>query len=384
MMKLKLTRSLRKKLKQGHPWVYKDAFEARGSSGGKACFASLLDSKGEVCRGIFDPTNSLGFRSLSLKSLSKEEVAKALKRAWSIRSVFDGQKTNAYRLVAGEGDGLAGFICDVYGDVAVFQFDGLALEKFWLELPIAEMVLSTVPSLKTVVLKSRDNKNELKTLAGEPLSSPIVQFRENSLVFETDLEKAQKTGFFLDQRDNREYVRLVSKGKTVWNIFSYTGGFSIYAGAGGASEVHSVDISKGAIDQSIINWDLNKFGAALHKGHAVDAFEFLNKEKLGADLLIVDPPSMTSSKDSKAMAFKKYTNLFTDAARNVKRGGDLILSSCSSQVSFEDFRSIAGDALSAASKKGSVLRVSGQGLDHPYPHACEELRYLKFMHIRLD
>ncbi len=385
MTKLKLTRNLRKRLKQGHPWVYKDAFQVlRADSRGKASFASLNDGKGEVCRGVFDPTSQLGFRSLNLKSLSKEELQKEISRAWDIRSSFDPEKTNAYRLIAGEGDGLSGFVCDVYDSTAVFQFDGESLEEFWLNLPLAEIILSLNEDFKTVVLKSRGNKKELKVLAGSDLKSSTLRFKENGVLFETDLEKAQKTGFFLDQRDNREYVGRVSRGKNLWNVFSYTGGFSVYAGLGGADKVYSVDISQGAIDQSKVNWKINSLVESKHEGLCVDAFEFLKTERLKADLLIVDPPSMTSSKDSKNMALKKYTDLFSNAAKNVKKGGDLILSSCSSQVSFDDFKMISGDALSMAGRKGRVLRVSGQGMDHPYPHACEELRYLKFMHINLD
>lgn len=385
MTKLKLTRNLRKRLKQGHPWVYQDAFQViKGDSAGKASFASIVDSKGEVCKGVFDPKSRLGFRSLNLKSLSREEIQSEVRRAYKIRKAFDPLKTNAYRLIAGEGDGFAGFICDVYDSVVVFQFDGASMEDFWLSLPLAEIILGLDEKFKTVVLKSRENKRELKILAGDDLESPILRFNENTVLFETDLAKAQKTGFFLDQRDNREYIRQISFGKTVWNIFSYTGGFSVYAGMGGAEKVYSVDISKGAIEQSVINWKINALDESKHEGMCVDAFEFLKNERLKADMLIVDPPSMTSSKDSKAIAFKKYTDLFSHAARNVKKGGDLILSSCSSQVSFEDFKEIVSEALSVAGKRGRVLRISGQGMDHPYPHACEELRYLKFMHINLD
>lgn len=388
MVKLKLTRALRKKLKQGHPWVYKDAFQVvKGDSAGKASFSSIVDAKGEVCKGIYDPTSKLGFRALGFKSLSKEELNSELNRTYKIRKAFDPLKTNAYRLIAGEGDCFSGFICDVYGDVAVFQFDGEGMKQFWLNLPMAELVLNLDGGeiFKTVVLKSRGNKKNLKILAGEVLESPILKFRENGILFETDLAKAQKTGFFLDQRDNRDYVRQISRGKEVWNIFSYTGGFSVYAGVGGAHKVYSVDISKGAIEQSVINWKINGLEQAKHEGLCCDAFDFLKAEqKLKADILIVDPPSMASSKDSKEAAFKKYINLFSNASRNVKKGGDLILSSCSSQMSFEDFKEIAAEALSSAHKKGRVLRVSGQGLDHPYPHACEEFRYLKFMHINLD
>ncbi len=386
MIKLKLTRALRKKLKQGHPWVYKDAFKLiGGDSPREPSFASMTDTKGEICKGIYDPTSRLGFRILGFTFMSTKEIKKELIKAYDIRKALKTLKTNAYRLIAGEGDGFAGFICDIYDSIVIFQFDGEGIQKFWLNLPIANLILNLDKKFKTVVLKSRENKNELKLLAGNALKKTTIRFKENNIFFETDLVKAQKTGFFLDQRDNREYVRNLSKGKIVWNIFSYTGGFSIYSGMGGALKVYSIDISKGAIKQAMINWEINGLPKDKHEGMCCDAFEFLKiKHKIKADLIIVDPPSMTSSKDSKELAVKKYVNLFSNAARHVKSGGDLVLSSCSSQISFQDFKKIILNALSLSNKKGKVLRISGQGLDHPYPHACEELCYLKFIHIVLD
>jgi len=380
---LKLSRNLRKKLKQGHPWVYKEAL-ADCPKVSKACFATLKDAKGEICKGVYDPTSALAFRSLDLKSDSKSDVKKVLKNALRLRRPLKKMGTTAYRWVAGEGDGLSGLIVDVYDGVAVVQCDGEGMESFWCGLNIGEVLHEADPTLKSIVLKLRSRKNKLQLVSGAPLESPVIRFTENNVLFETDLEKAQKTGFFLDQRDNRKYIESISEGKKVWNVFSYTGGFSVYAGLGGAKKVYSVDVSQGAIDQAEVNWKINSLDANLHEGVCVDAFEYLNGERLKADMMIVDPPSMTSSQTSKAKALEKYKNLFASAAKHVVPGGDLILSSCSSQISFEDFGAVASEALSQASKKGRVLRVSGQGIDHPYPHACEEMRYLKFMHLVLD
>jgi len=382
-LKLKLSRNLRKKLKQGHPWVYKEALQETPRIS-RAAFASLYDSKGEVCRGIYDPTSPLAFRSLDLKTTSESEIKKSLKNALRLRAPLKKMGTTAFRWIAGEGDGLSGLIVDVYDGIAVVQCDGEGMESFWCGLEIGRLLHEANPSLKSVVLKLRSQKNKLKLVSGEKLESSIIRFTENSVIFETDLEKAQKTGFFLDQRDNRKYVESISEGKKVWNVFSYTGGFSIYAGLGGAKKVFSVDISQGAIDQAVVNWKINGLDPEKHVGLAVDAFEYLDGQRLKADIMIVDPPSMTSSQTSKGKALEKYKNLFSAAAKHVVVGGDLVLSSCSSQISFEDFNTLASEALSQANRKGRVLRVSGQGVDHPYPHACEEMRYLKFMHLVLD
>lgn len=374
---------MRKKLKQGHPWVYKEAL-ANPPQISNPEFAILGDSKGEVCRGVYDPTSALAFRSLDLKSTSESDIKKSLKNALRLRAPLKKMGTTAFRWVAGEGDGLAGLIVDVYDGVAVVQCDGDGMETFWCGLDIGKTLHLANPDLKSVVLKLRSKKNKVKLVSGEELESPVIRFTENGVTFETDLEKAQKTGFFLDQRDSRKYIESISEGKKVWNIFSYTGGFSVYAGLGGAQKVYSVDVSEGAIEQANINWALNGLAPEKHEGVCVDAFEYLESDRLKADIMIVDPPSMTSSQTSKGKALEKYKNLFAAAAKHVVPGGDLILSSCSSQITFEDFGSLASKALSQAKKKGRVLRVSGQGIDHPYPHACEEMRYLKFMHLVLD
>ena len=199
-----------------------------------------------------------------------------------------------------------------------------------------------------------------------------------------NLEKGQKTGFFLDQRDNRFYVRGISKNKSVLNLFSYTGGFSISAGLGGAARVASVDISKGAIETANENWTMNDLDSSKHAGLAVDVFDYLAKDTEIWDHIIVDPPSMSHSEERREIAIQKYTDLFAVAAKKVKPLGELSLSSCSSHVSFDDFFKIISEAMSQARRRGQILRVAGQGPDHPFPHACPELRYLKFVHLALD
>ena len=387
MVKLNLTRSLRKSLKQGHPWVYKEAFEIKKNNKREISdFAQLYDSKGLVANGIYDSTSVLGFRALSLNPFNKEQLSAAIKLNFDLRkSLLDLEMTTAYRLINGEGDGLSGLVCDVYSSVAVLQYDGEGMEHFWSQVKVAEALIESVPTLKTVVYKERQHDKDLQLLAGEPLKSTVVAFKENGVLFETDLNKSQKTGFFLDQRDNREHLKKFSKDKNVLNIFSYTGGFSVYAGLGGAKKVISLDVSKGACDQAHKNWLLNGLDPLKHESLCCDAYEYLDTagEKI-FDTVIVDPPSMASSQQQKNLATEKYISAFYKASLLVKSGGDLFLSSCSSQISFDDFYLIVQKALSQAKLKGKVLRLSGQGGDHPFPHACLELRYLKFIHIRLE
>jgi len=212
----------------------------------------------------------------------------------------------------------------------------------------------------------------------------VVTVSENGVLFKVDIVHGQKTGFFLDQRDNRQYVKNTSRGKTVLNLFSYTGGFSIYAGVGGAAKVASLDIAEGAIRLSEENWALNGLDPKKHISLCVDVFKYLTGESEMWDHIIVDPPSMSHSEDQKQRAIAKYIELFATAAKKVKKQGQLSLSSCSSHVSFEDFFEITNEALSQARRKGQILRVSGQGPDHPFPHISHEQRYLKYIHLALD
>lgn len=383
MLEIKLKRNLRKKLKQGEPWLYKDALDLSRIKVREASFVKIYDSKGEVCRGVYDPRAALAFRVLDLREWSQEAFSKAVERAFLLRKGLYGEGTDAFRLIAGEGDGLGGLVCDLYDDVAVVQCDGPSMEDFWLSLDIGKALITQIPKVKKVFLKSRKKEKELRLLQGPELESTNVTFKENHVLFESDLAKAQKTGFFLDQRENRQHIKKFTQNKEVWNVFSYTGGFSVYAGLGGAAKVFSVDVAKGALDQAQKNWELNGLEKNDHQGLAVDAFDYLKQKKFFTDMMIVDPPSMTSSLKNKERAVEKYKELFAQAAQKVKGGGDLILSSCSRQVSFDDFKSVVEASLSSAKKKGFVLRFSGQGFDHPYPHACEDLRYLKFIHLKL-
>lgn len=385
-LKVKLDRNLRRTILRGHPWVYKEALD-RPPHSERATLARVLDQKGEdLAWAIYDPHSPLALRILSTDKAPPQEsfIEKKLAKAWLLRKAVRSEQTTAYRFINGEGDGLPGLVCDVYGDVAVLQFDGKGPREFWDASFVAQWILKNTP-LKSVVDKLRrsDSDRGIELLAGEPVTDELV-LKENGVLFKMDLIKGQKTGFFLDQRDNRQYVRQISEGLSVLNMFSYTGGFSVYAGLGKASKVASLDIAKGATDLAMENWLLNGLPEDRHQSICMDAFDYLQGQKEFWDCIIVDPPSMSHDEKGKAIAVKKYTDLFAAAARRVNKEGYLILSSCSSHISFNDFFEIANEALSAARRKGQTLRISGQGLDHPFPQATYELRYLKFVHLVLD
>ncbi len=396
-MDIYLKRSLRKSIKRGHPWVYKEALEIPKSLKKLSDFVLLKDNKGFVAMGIYDSKGAIAFRSLDFNPLKLSELKPHLLSVITKRNRLNTSLTSGFRLINGEGDGFSGLVCDVYKHVCVVQFDGPGMKDFWLKTKVFELIAAHFENIKTVVYKPRCDE-DLVHLHGEALDSKIISFKENGLQFESDILNGQKTGFFFDQRDNREYLKnflkenitepLKSiKKRTVLNAFSYTGGFSVYAGASeSVSEVVSLDFSKGAVADAQKNWELNAFDLRIHKTLQIDAFEYFKNKKDAKrfDVVLVDPPSMSSSLETKQKAIHKYIELFSDAAAHVVKGGDLFLSSCSSQISFEDFNKIVIEALSLANKKAKVHRFSGQGFDHPYPHFCPELRYLKFIHLSLD
>jgi 23S rRNA (cytosine1962-C5)-methyltransferase len=275
-------------------------------------------------------------------------------------------------------------ICDVYGAVSVLQFDGRGPGEFWDKNWVADWLKRHTGCLAVVEKNRRHTERGLEVLAGE-LANPEVTILENGARFKVNLEKGQKTGFFLDQRDNRRYTGEVSRGCSVLNLFSYSGGFSVFAGLGGARHVASLDVSKGAIEMAEANWELNGLPKETHRGLCVDVFEYLREA--GGELwdhIVVDPPSMSHDESGKETAKAKYIELFAAAAKRVQNEGQLSLSSCSSHISFEDFFEIITESLSLARRRGRIMRVSGQAPDHPFPHAGRELRYLKFVHLVLD
>ena len=179
-------------------------------------------------------------------------------------------------------------------------------------------------------------------------------------------------------------MRRLSKGRSVLNLFSYSGGFSIYAGIGGATRVKSVDIAQGALDLAQRNWQLNDLDPKAHEVQCANVFEYIPQETENFDIVICDPPSLAKSERHKDKAIHSYIETFSQSAKRVKPNGHLILSSCSSHISFEDFNQIIASALSKSRKRAQILRISGQGPDHPFPHASKELQYLKFVDLRIQ
>lgn len=386
IVKLKLKRDISKKVKQGSPWIFEDTLSdlPKATPGS---IAKLYDKKGKfLAFGLYDYQSSLSFRVITLedKVPHSELVTNRIKRSLSIRNILNPKLTNAYRLINGEGDLLPGLVVDVFNKFAVLQLDGDGPYGFYDRRLIANFIKDSL-SLEGVYFKARHNSNQISEVLAGQIESFKIEFKENNVKFFCDIEKGQKTGFFLDQRDNRNLIGQLSKGLSVCNMFSYTGGFSVYAGLGGATSVTSVDISTPATKNAIENWKLNQL-AAPH--HAIDknCFDYAcEADQKGErfDLVIVDPPSFAPSQKSVDKAIGAYEKVFTLGLQLCKNEAYFAASSCSSHIDQQLFLKICESAISKARKRAQIIYIGSQGIDHPYPLALQELRYLKFILFKL-
>ena len=371
---VRLSPKLEPALKSGHPWLYRNHLPAHKLQMGDWVRAEA----GAVSRiGLFDAEGAIGLRFFDAQGVpDRTWTEDRVKTALKLRSLITSD-TDAYRLLYGEGDHLPGLVADRYGRFVVLKTYAESVEAL---LPEVTRALSKQLKLKGVV---RRTSGGLDALWGEP-PPPELTVSEHGLKFIANLYEGQKTGLFLDQRENRQTVRELAGGRRVLNLFSYNGGFSVYALAGGAASVRSVDIAEAANRDAERNAQLNGF-AERHEAVTADVFELL---KLYAnrgehfDLVILDPPSLAHNKASRRAAERAYRRLNKLAFRVVEPGGLLVSSSCTSQISPELFRRILMDAAFEASASAQIIHEAGHALDHPVPLAFPEGRYLKFMVMR--
>lgn len=394
LTEISLIRDVSKHLKRGHRWIFADCFDRNDRTKGGLAF---LKSKNEVMGvGLVQPDTQLRFRMLALSDEAyfrpgngqhtlTQWSEQQWKKAVSLRKNFRSDLTNSFRLINGEGDGMPGLIIDIYDDTAVIKHDHAVVESFWNHEGIAEKLLQDFPFLTTVYHKRR-NDEEIKGVDIYGKLREEVLFLENGSVFASNIRDAAKTGFFLDQRDNRKLIGQFSKDKSVLNLFSYTGGFSVFAAKGGAREVTSVDIAKAATLAAVRNFEVNELKTK-HEAIAQDAFVFIEdriKEKTKYDLVITDPPSFAPNQKAVESAVEAYTRVFAQSLKLVNNNGLFAASSCSSHIGTDKFLEICREAFSKTRKRGTLVYYGGQPFDHPYPIAMEELRYLKFALFRLD
>jgi 23S rRNA (cytosine1962-C5)-methyltransferase len=379
---LTLPDALESRLSAGHPWIYRDHVPA-GFRAEPGQFVHVRSGRFEA-HALWDPDSPIALRVFSRRRRPDADwVRQRVEEAWQLRQRLLPPDTDAFRLLFGEGDGLPGVVVDIYAGFAVVVSYSSALKQVveWLVSALGER-----PELRGVserTTRRKDRSSELRHLSGERPPA-VVMVREHGLSYEVDLEAGQKTGLFLDHRDNRRYLRDLASGRRVLNLFSYTGAFSLSCAAGGAEQVTSVDIAAPAIAAAGRNFEHNRFDAARHRGVAADVFEFLERARAEGklwDLVIADPPSFASSRAELYSALRAYKKLHSAALSVLTPGGLYAAASCTSQVSADAFRQTIAEA-AARSHRLTVVHEAAHAADHPYGIGHLEGRYLKFVLCR--
>lgn len=289
-------------------------------------------------------------------------------------------QNNTYRLIHGEGDQLPGLVVDVYDNTAVMQAHSVGMHM--MRNVLAELIVKKIPEIENVYYKSETTlpynapiEKEDGYLIGKQTDN--LKAVENGLQFEIDWLKGQKTGFFVDQRENRNLLEKIARGRTVLNMFCYTGGFSVYALRGGARIVHSVDSSVRAIESADQNVKINFPNAANHQSFAEDAFRFLNSCTEKYDLIILDPPAFAKHRDAVRNALKGYRRLNMKALEIIEPGSILFTFSCSQVITKDQFRLAVFSAAAEAKRNVRILSQLTQPADHPINIYHPEGEYLK-------
>lgn len=383
-----LKKKLRRSVLQGHPWLYDKAISLpEGLHAG--ALLEVHDDKGFLATGFVDPLSPIRFRSLERdrKRRVDGEWISSMVQSSAQRRLNDPRlaDTNAIRWIHGEGDGLPGIVVDGYNGVHMVVLDGDGACAFYHGhlKAVASGLRAAGVEVKSLHARKRARKREWLC----ELPPENVQVVEHGATFEVDLRRGQKTGLFLDQRDNRHLVGQHSAGARVLNLFSYTGGFSLAAALGGASRVTTVDISKGAIENARLNATLSGIDASMHDWIAEDVFAVLETfEKQGRefDVVICDPPSFVSNEKTLVKGLSAYRRLNTLAMKRVVVGGKYFSASCSSHVADHHLMQVVCAAASGQHRRATVFDVRGAASDHPLNPAFPEGRYLSFLACQMD
>ena len=374
-----------------HPWVFSGAIHHIDGRPEEGDVVRVVSADGRFLAVGHIQIGSIAVRVLSFKDITidrtfwKERLSAAYEARKSIFPQWakgDGLLTNAFRLVHGEGDGLPGLVIDVYDRTAVMQAHSVGMHVSRQEIAdaLAEVLDGIVDNIyykseTTLAYKANEDGGNGFLKGGLTTASDIAT--ENGLKFHVDWLGGQKTGFFVDQRENRALLERYSHGRKVLNMFCYTGGFSFYAMRGGAELVHSVDSSSRAIDITRANVELNFPGDARHEAYAEDAFKYLDRMGDQYDLIILDPPAFAKHKDALRNALMGYRKLNAKAFEKIRPGGILFTFSCSQVVTKDNFRTAVFTAAAMSGRRVRILHQLTQPADHPVSIYHPEGEYLK-------
>lgn len=394
-----------------HPWVFSGAIQkivldkdypfAEPQEGE---LVKIADFNGKILGVGHYQIGSIAVRVLAFgtDSLPADFFEQRLRAAYQVREQLNliREDNNTYRLVHGEGDFLPGLVVDVYADTAVVQAHSVGMHRH--RQQIAETIIKVVPEVKNVYYKSDDTLPFKAPVEGEKTGYLVKETKnekqetgdvwatENGLDFRIDWLRGQKTGFFIDQRENRSLLERYAKGKEVLNMFCYTGGFSVYALRGGAKRVDSVDVSEKAIE--LVNKNVernfpslsNKQSSINHHAYAMEAFEFLAQSKDQYDLIILDPPAFAKHRDAIKNALRGYQRLNAKGIEQLRPGGILFTFSCSQAIDKEMFRLAVFSAAAQVGRKVRILHQLHQPQDHPINIFHPEGEYLKGLVLQVE
>ncbi|MBQ0081710.1 MAG: class I SAM-dependent rRNA methyltransferase, partial [bacterium] len=373
-------------LKRFHPWVFSGAIARMSEEPEEGELVKVVSRDGETLGYGHYQIGSIAVRMLTFEDevVDRQFFKGRLEAAYQMRKSLGlacGQRSNCYRLAHGEGDSLPGVVIDVYGNTAVLQAHSVGMHV--VREVMAELIVEVVPDVRKVFYKSEGTlphkapitvKDGYLIGAFEEGDDLAV---ENGLKFRADWLKGQKTGFFLDQRENRLLLQHYAKGRDVLNMFCYTGGFSLYALRGDARMVHSVDASERAVELVNGNVAMNFADEKRHEAFAADAFDFLTQIEGKYDLIVLDPPAFAKHRDAVRNALIGYRRINTMAFKAIRSGGVLFTFSCSQAVSPEQFRLAVFTAAAQSGRRVRILHKLTQPVDHPINIYHPEGEYLK-------
>lgn len=390
-VKIVLKSGKEQSLRRFHPWVFSGAIKKTYGEPVEGDIVDVYDNKNEfLAVGHYQPS-SIAVRVLSFKqetpdiNFFREKIRHAINYRKSV-GIIDNPEINVFRVIHGEGDGLPGLIVDFYNGVAVMQMHSVGFYRIRQEIAsiLAELLDNRITAVYDKSEGTIPHMSSVKAtnefLVGD--SGPVI-VTENGYKFKIDWTTGQKTGFFIDQRDNRKLLESYSDGKTVLNMFGYTGGFSAYA-MKNASAVHTVDSSFPAIEMAKENIGLNFGDDKRHEAFQLDAFEYMNHIKDQYDLIILDPPAFAKHNDVLANALQGYKRLNIKAIEQIRPGGIIFTFSCSQVVSRENFRKSVFAAAANTGRNVRILHQMSQPVDHPVNIYHPESEYLKGLVIYVE
>lgn len=384
MKTIRLAQKKEKAVLRRHPWIFSGAIQETDPDVTDGDIASVCDSSGRhLGYGYYNGKTQIAVRMLSFgnREITPDYLI-GLVRSAAAKRVGNPllRNTDSYRLIFSEGDSLPGLIVDSYGRHLVMQCLTLGMEKLKEQIV---PILIDVAQPESIFERSEHEGRALEGLP--PMQGQVygttpwdVIINENGMSFYINILSGQKTGFYLDQRDNRALVKALAGGRSVLNLFSYTGGFSIAAGMGGAKRILSVDASSDALAIAEKNADLNRLNAG-HETVRADIFQYLREEPVTADFIILDPPALAKNRASVENACRGYKDLHLQVAAKIPSGGLVLTCSCSRFISMELFQMVVFSAFADAERKASIIGKYTQPCDHPTSIFCPETEYLKTM-----